>query len=213
GGVNRGEFLVRMLAPALGRNVGDGAFQDLEQRLLHAFTTDVAGDGGVFVLAANLVDLVYIDDAGLGAAHVAVGRLQQLEHDVLHVLADVAGFGERGGIDDGERNIEHAGQRLRQQGLARAGGPDQHDVGLGQLHVAGFVAVHVDALVVIVDRDGELFLGLLLADYVFIEEGLDFLRLRQVVGSGCGVGFGAVVFQNGIADGNALIANVGPGII
>src|SRR5262249_28666366 len=179
----------------------------------HAFTADVAGDGGVLVLAADLVDLIYIDDAGLGAAHVAVGRLEQLEDDVLDVLANVAGFSERGGVDDGEGNVKHAGQRLCQQGLARAGGPDQHDVGLCQLHVPGLGAVHVDALVVVVNRHGKFFLGLLLADHVFVEERLDFLRLGQVIGSGSGMGFTAVVFQNGIADGNALIANVGPGII
>src|SRR5262249_53760043 len=161
GGVDRGEFLMRMLAPALGRNVGDGAFQDLEQRLLHAFAADVAGDGGVLVLAADFVDLIYIDDAGLGAAYVAVGCLEQLEHDVFDVLADVAGFSERGGVDNGEGNVEHAGQRLGQQRLAGTGGPDQHDVGLGKLHVAGLGAVHVDALVVVVNSYGKLFLGLL----------------------------------------------------
>ena len=115
GGIDRGEFLVRMLASTLRRHVGDRAFEDLQQRLLHAFTGNVAGDGGVLVLAANLVDLVDVDDAGLGATDVAVRGLQQLEDDVLDVLADVAGFGESRGIDDGERNIEHLGQGLGQQ--------------------------------------------------------------------------------------------------
>ena len=36
GGIHRREFLMGMLAPALGRHVGDGALQDLQQRLLHA---------------------------------------------------------------------------------------------------------------------------------------------------------------------------------
>ena len=63
GRIHRREFLVRMLAAALRRNVGDRAFQNLQQRLLHAFAGDVAGDGGVLVLAADLVDLVDIDDA------------------------------------------------------------------------------------------------------------------------------------------------------
>jgi hypothetical protein len=65
----------------------------------------------------------------------------------------------------------------------------------------------------VVDGDGELFLGLVLPDYVFIQEGLHFLRLGQVVGSGRGMRFGAVVFQDGIADGHALIADVSPGIV
>jgi hypothetical protein len=51
------------------------------------------------------------------ARSTLVGRLQQLEDDVLDVLADIAGFGERRRIGDGERNIENARQRLRQQCL------------------------------------------------------------------------------------------------
>jgi hypothetical protein len=150
--------------------------------------------------------------SGLGAAHIAVGRLQQLEDDVLHVLAHVAGLGESGGVHDGKGDIEHLGQGLGQQGLAGAGGPDEQDIGLGQLHVAA-LAVHVDALVVVVDGDRELLLGLLLADHVLVEEGLDLLRLGQVVGRGRGVALGAVVFQDGVADGYAFVADVGPGVI
>ena len=36
--VDLDELLVRMLASTLRRNIGYGAFQDLEKRLLHAFT-------------------------------------------------------------------------------------------------------------------------------------------------------------------------------
>ncbi len=107
GGVHRGEFLVRVLASALRRNIGDRAFQNLQQRLLHAFARNIARDGGILVLAADLVDLVDIDDALLALLHVAVGRLQQLEDDVLDILAHVAGFGQGGGIHDGERHVQN----------------------------------------------------------------------------------------------------------
>ena len=207
------KFLVRMLASALRRNVGDGAFKDLEQRLLHAFTAHVARDGRVLILAADLVDFVDIDDAGLRAAYVAISSLQQFENDIFNVLTHIAGFSERGGVHNGKRHIEHAGQSLRQQRFARAGGADQHDVGFRQLHFAGLGAVHVDPLVVVVNGDGKLFLGLVLPDDVFIEERFDLLRLGQMVGSGGGMRFRAVVFQNGVADGNALVADVSPGIV
>src|SRR4051794_10767065 len=97
-GVDRSEFLVRMFASALRRNVGDGTFENLKQGLLHAFAADIAGDGRVLVLAADLVDFVDVDDASLGAGDIAFGGLEQLEDDVLDVLADVTGFGERGGV-------------------------------------------------------------------------------------------------------------------
>ena len=87
GGVDLEELLVRVLASALWRHVGDRAFENLEERLLDAFTRDVAGDRRVFVLAADLVDFVDVDDALLALLDVAAGGLQQLEDDVLDVLA------------------------------------------------------------------------------------------------------------------------------
>ena len=105
-GIHRREFLVRMLAAALRRHIRHRAFQNLEQRLLHALARNVAGDRRIFVLAADLIDFVDIDDALLALLHVAIGRLQQLQDDVLHVLAHVAGFGQRGGVDDGERHVQ-----------------------------------------------------------------------------------------------------------
>jgi hypothetical protein len=61
------------LRPALRRDVGDGAFEHLEQRLLHAFARDVAGDRDVLARLADLVDLVDVDDAALGRLEVEVG--------------------------------------------------------------------------------------------------------------------------------------------
>src|SRR6516164_7424519 len=101
GSVDLQEFLLWVLAPALRRHRRDRAFHDPEQGLLHALARDVAGNRGVVGLAADLVDRVDIDDATLGALDIVVGGLQQLEDDVLDVLADIAGFGERGGISHG----------------------------------------------------------------------------------------------------------------
>ena len=131
GRVDLQEILVRVLAPALRRHAGHGAFDQLEQRLLHALARHVAGDRGVVGLARDLVDLVDVDDAALGALDFVVAALQQLLDDVLDVLAHVAGFGQRGGIGHHEGHVEHARQRLGQQRLARAGGADQQDVALG----------------------------------------------------------------------------------
>ena len=90
---------------------------------------------GLSDLRRDLVDLVDIDDAALRPLDVVVGRLQQLQDDVLDILADVAGLGQRRGVGHGERHVDDARQRLRQQRLARAGRPDQQDVGLGDLDV------------------------------------------------------------------------------
>src|SRR4030095_13723242 len=100
GRVDLEEFLVRMLASTLRWHVGDGALQDLQECLLDALAGHVARDRRVLVLAADLVDLVDVDDPLLGLLDVATSRLQQLEDDVLDVLADVPGLGERRRVDD-----------------------------------------------------------------------------------------------------------------
>src|SRR5687767_2493307 len=128
--VDLDEFLMGVLASALRRNVGDRALDDLQQRLLDTLAADVAGDGGVVALAADLVDLVDVDDAALGLFLVVAGGLVELEDDVLDILADVAGLGQGGGVDDREGHAQHAGQSLREQSLAGAGGADQEDVRL-----------------------------------------------------------------------------------
>ena len=197
------------LRPALRRDVGDRAFQDLQQRLLDALTRHVARDRGVLVLAADLVDFVDVDDPLLALLDVAAGRLQQLEDDVLDVLADVAGLGQRRRVDDREGDREQLGQRLRQQRLAGAGRADQQDVRLGELDLvaAARLLLDLDALVVVVDRDRELLLGLFLADDVLVEELLDFLGTGQG-GPGAAARLEPVVVRDDVvADLDALIAD------
>ena len=184
GRVDLDELLVRVLAPALRRHRRRGALEDLEQRLLHALAGDVARDRRVLALAGDLVDLVDVDDARLGLLDVVVGGLDELEEDVLDVLADVAGLGQGRRVGDGERDVEHLGERLGQVGLARARRPDEQDVGLRDVDVvvvALGALTGLDALVVVVDGDGERLLGGVLADDVVLEEVEDLARLGQVV--------------------------------
>ena len=113
--VDGDELLLGVLAAALGRNGGLAALDDFEERLLDALARYVAGDGKVLGLAGDLVDLVDIDDADLGPGHVEIGRADELEQDVLHILAHVSRLGERGGVRDGEGHLQTCG---------RASGPE-----------------------------------------------------------------------------------------
>src|SRR6266508_1495575 len=210
GGVDLDELLVGMLAAALRRDAGGGPLQDLQQGLLHALAGDVAGDRRVLALAGDLVDLVDVDDPSLGLLDVVVGRLDELEQDVLDVLADVAGLGEGGGVGDREGHVEHPGERLRQQRLPAAGGAEQDDVGLLQLDVAGGAGADLDALVVVVDRDRQDFLGLVLADHVVVEEVVDLPRLWQLVELQLG-GLRQLLFDDLVAEVDALVADVDTG--
>ncbi len=179
GGVDLNEFLMGVLAPPLWRYRRRGALQDLEQSLLDAFAGNVTGDRRVLRFASDLVDLVDVDDACLRPLHVVVGSLDELEEDVLDVLAHVTGLGESGGVGNGERNVEHAGQGLGQKGLAAPGGPQQQDVGLGQLDVVvvGAVAAGLHSLVVVVHGHRQDLFGVLLPDHVVVQELVDLPRL------------------------------------
>ena len=177
--VDLDEVLVGVLAAALRRDVGDGPLEDLQERLLDALARDVAGDRGVVGLAGDLVDLVDVDDPALGPGDVEVGRLDQPQQDVLDVLADVAGLGQRRRVGDAERDVEDAGEGLGEQRLAGAGRADEQDVRLLELDVVDRVA-GVDPLVVVVDGDREDLLGPLLADDVLVERELDLAGVREL---------------------------------
>ena len=102
-----------MLTTTLRRNRGDRAFDQLQQRLLHTFTRDIASDRRVVRLARNLIDFIDIDDTHLGLFYIVIALLQQLLDDILNVFAHVPGFSQRGSVRDGEGNIQQPGQRLR----------------------------------------------------------------------------------------------------
>ena len=182
GRVHLQEFLLRMFAPTLGRNGGDRAFHQLQQRLLHALARDVAGDRRVFRLARDLVDLVDIDDAALRLLDVVFAGLKQLENDVFDILPDIASLGQCCRVGHGEGHIEDPCQRLGQQGLAAARGTDQQDVGFRQFDVAALGRV-VQPFVVIVHRDRQNPLGDLLTDHVIVQNVADFLRGRHPFGA------------------------------
>src|SRR6185437_1467126 len=116
----------------------------------------------------------------LRALDIVVGSLQQLQDDVLDVLADIARFRQRGGVGHRERHVDDARQGLRQQGLARAGRADQQDVRLGELDVVVLGAVR-QALVVVVDGDREDALRVVLADHVVVEDLANVLGARDAV--------------------------------
>src|SRR6266850_2773008 len=209
--IHRRKFLMRMLAAALWRHIGNRAFQNLQQRLLHTFAGNVARDRGVLVLLRDFINLVYINDPLLRLLHVSVGGLQQLQNDVLHVFADVTRFRKRRGIHDCEGHIEHPRKRLRQQSLARARGTDQQNIGLAQFDVARLL-VQENPLVVVVYRDREFFLGAVLPDDVAIQKPLDFRWAGQLPRRRRGL-LAFLIFQNRLANPDALVADIGARIV
>ncbi len=216
--VDLDELLVRVLATALRGHRRDRALEDLQERLLDALPRHIAGDRRVLGLAGDLVDLIDVDDAGLGALRVEVGRLDELEEDVLDILADIPGLGEGRRIRHREGDVQSLGERLGEVGLAAAGRADEQDVALGDLDVVGALlgrlkgAVGADALVVVVDRDRERALGRHLADDVLLEEREDLAGLGEVeVGDDARALLSGTLFDDLVAQLHALVADVHAG--
>src|SRR5215472_5902031 len=210
GGVDLEEFLLRVLAPALGRDRRHGALDDLEERLLDALAGHVAGNRRIVTLARDLVDFVDVHDAALAPLDVVVGVLQQGEDDVFNVFADVAGLGKRGRIGDREGNLEKAREGLCEQSLAYSGWPDEQDVGLLKLDVAGD-HLRVDSLVVVVDGNREYFFGALLADHILVEDALDFGRLGYCGGLAEGLFAVGLLGDDIVTEVDALVADIDRG--
>ena len=167
-----------MLTASLGGHVHYRAFQQLEQTLLNAFPTHVAGDGGIVALTGNLVDFVDEDDTTLCFRHIVIGHLKQACQQAFDVFAYITGFGQHGSIDDGERHLQQLGNGACQQCLSRTGAAHHNDVGLFDFHIilAGLLQ---QAFVMIIYSYRQIALGIVLTDDVLVEECLDFCRFRQ----------------------------------
>ena len=177
-----------MLASALRRYGRHGALNNLQQRLLHALTGHVAGDGEVLpTLAGNLVDLVNVNDAALSLRHVTVGGVDEAQQNILHIVTHVTGLGEGGCVDQGEGHIQLLRQGCRQVGFTAAGRAEHQNIGLAQLHLlprrrrerAGGqhrVVQVVNTLVVVVHRHRQGALRGVLTDDVIVEVAIDLAR-------------------------------------
>ena len=140
--------------------------------MLNSFAGDVAGDRNIFGLAADFVDFVNIDDAALGSLDIEVGRLEETKNDVLDIFTDIAGFSQSGGIDDAEGNVQKTGKSLGKKSFSGSGWSQKEDIGFFDLNIGIFVIgilMLAQALVVIVNSDGEDFFRVLLSDDEVVE--------------------------------------------
>ena len=180
GGVHLNHFLLRMLPAALRRNIGNGAFQNFQKRLLHTLAGNVPGDGGIFALAGDFVHFVDVDNAPFRQLHVKIGGLQETKQNVLHIVAHISGLSQRSGVRDGKGNVQNFRQRLGKEGLAAARWPNEQNVALLKLHIG--IRAEIDTLIMVVHRDGQGDLRFVLPHDVIVHEGLDLYGCGQLVG-------------------------------
>ena len=199
-----------MLPASLRRHVCHGALQNLQQCLLNAFTGHVPGDGGVLALSCDLIHLVDVNDAPLGKLHIKVRRLQKPQQDIFHIVAHIARFRQRGGVGNGEGDVQNLCQGLGEQSLAAACGADEQNIALLQLHLR--IRPQVNPLIVVVHRHGQGYLRVVLTDDVPIHKGLHFHGRGQMLRSlQCLRSIQIIFLPQQIAAGlHAIAANIHP---
>ena len=178
-GVDLDIFLVRVLAAAFRGDVGDGPFDDFKEGLLHAFAGNIAGDGDVAGGFADFIDLIDVDDAHFCSGDVVVGGLDKAQDDIFDVFADIAGFGERGRIGNGKRDVEDVGKGAGNEGFSGACRAEEQHVGLAVLDFILF-REGADPFIVVIDGDGDGFFGVVLTDHILVELLFDFFGLEKL---------------------------------
>jgi hypothetical protein len=137
-------------------------FEKFEEIGLDAASGDIAS---AFAAGrGQLVDLVEVNNAELGAVEASIGQAHQVPDKVIHISTDVARFAEFGCVGFEKRDADAGGGRADEVGFTDAGGAEEKDVLF--LVEGEFVtfAGEADVLEVIAEGDGEDFLRFILAD-------------------------------------------------
>ena len=96
-----------MLPPALRRHIANRPLQHLQQGLLHSLARHIPRDTHILRLLPDLVDLINVDDPHLRSPHIEIRRLQQPQHNVLHVLTHITSLRQGRRIRNAERHPQH----------------------------------------------------------------------------------------------------------
>ena len=115
--VDMDKLLLRMLASTLRGNRSIGPFDNLQQRLLHTFARNVAGDRKILGLLRNLIDLIDVDNADFGTGNIEIRSRNELQQDILNVFADITRFSQRGSIGNREGHLQRTRKRFGQKRL------------------------------------------------------------------------------------------------
>ena len=185
-GIHVDEFLLRMLASALWRDIDNTSLEEFQQCLLHTLPGNVTCNGRVVTFAGDFVDFVDEDDTALRLGKVIVSFLKKPRKKALHILAHITCLSQHCRVNDGERNLEKFRNTLGQQCLAGTCRSYKEDIRFLEIHpVISLVGeIMIYSLVMIIYCDRQEFLGPVLTDYILVKEVLDFLRLLKFLDTG-----------------------------
>ena len=88
------ELLVGMFSATLRGNIGDCSFENLQQRLLDAFSRNISRNRRIFILSRNLIYFIDVDNSLLSLFQITVGVLKELQNDIFDIFPNVTSLGQ-----------------------------------------------------------------------------------------------------------------------
>ena len=167
-----------MFSSALWRHTCNGSFQNFQKCLLYALTGHISGNGCILGFSCDLVDLININDSVLCTFNIIICRLNNLQKNILNILANIACLCESSGICDGKRNIQKSCQCLCKKRLTGTCRTKHQNITLLQLHIQIFGSKN--SLVMIVNSYRKCLLGIILADDIFVQNAVNLFRFQKV---------------------------------
>ena len=167
-----------MLSSSLRRNACHSSLQNFQKCLLYTFTGNITGDGYILRLTCDLIDLIDINNSVLRTVNIIVSSLDNFQKDILNILAYISGLCQCSGICNGKWHIQKSRQCLCKQGLTGTSWSQHQNVALLKLHIQ--VLGCSDTFVMIVYSNRKCFLGLILSDYIVVQNCMDFLWFHQI---------------------------------
>ena len=114
-GINRYHLLFRMFSSALGRYIDYRTFEQLQQPLLYAFTTDITSNRRIVSLTGNLINFIYKHNTTLSFSYIIISHLKQTGQNAFNILTYIASFGQYRSIYNRERHMQQLGNGTCQQ--------------------------------------------------------------------------------------------------
>ena len=130
----------------------------------------------------------------MSAFDIVLGRLKQLENDVLNILTHIPCFCQSRGIRHREGHIQYPGKCLRQKCFTTTRWPYQKNIGLGQFDIAALLSV-IEAFVMVVYSHRQYTLGHRLPDDIIIKHRTNVLRSGHAIGRFEARGFGFLTYD------------------
>ena len=171
-GIDGGQRHHGVLAACPYRHLYVRPFQKPQQSLLHALSADVPARGILFL--GDLVDLVNKDDPALCLFGIIVCCRQQLGKHAFNIIPDITCLGKGGCIRYGKGHIQKSCKCFHQIGFSAACRPDHQHVRLFDLDIVHGSRSHT--LVMIVHRNRNYLLCMLLPDHIIVKLGFDLMR-------------------------------------